>query len=58
MFNGMGRDNAKKKWFTCEMIWSMNRIRDEELNIAQLETMIMDRALTWYMNYKSIFLAR
>jgi hypothetical protein len=38
--------------FTCEDIWSVERVTDEASNIAQLETIFRDRALTWYMKYK------
>jgi hypothetical protein len=53
MFHGMGRDDAEKHWFTCEVIWSVKRITDEASKIAQLETTFRDRALTWYMKYKA-----
>jgi hypothetical protein len=54
VFHGMGKDDVEKQWFTCEFIWSMNRIVDKELNITQNETTFRDRALTWYMKYKEI----
>jgi hypothetical protein len=34
VFHGMGRDDAKQNWFTCEAIWSMNRIIDKANNIT------------------------
>jgi hypothetical protein len=32
-FHGMGRDNAKQKWFTCESIWSMKRVTYEAYKV-------------------------
>jgi hypothetical protein len=52
-FHGMGRDDAKQNWFTCEAIWSVKRVMDEASKIAQLETTFRDRALMWYMKYKA-----
>jgi hypothetical protein len=34
MFHGMGRDDAEKHWFTCEVIWSVKRITDEASKIV------------------------
>jgi hypothetical protein len=52
VFHGMGRDDVEYNWFTCEVIWSENRIIDEAFNIVQLETTFRYRSLTWYINYK------
>jgi hypothetical protein len=48
-FHGMGRDNEKQHWFTCEAIWSVKRVRDEASKIAHLETTFRERAMMWYM---------
>ena len=53
VFHGMGKDDVEKHCFTCEAIWSMKRVVDDETYIAQLETTFRDRALTWYMKYKA-----
>jgi hypothetical protein len=57
LFHGMGKDDAKKNWFTCQAIWFVKRVIDEETKITQLDTNFSDRALTWYMKYKAIALA-
>jgi len=52
MFHGMGKDDAKNHWFTCEDIWFVKRITDEESKIVHIETTFRDRAMMWYMKYK------
>jgi hypothetical protein len=34
MFHGMGRDNVEQNWFTCEAIWFVKRVTDEESKIT------------------------
>jgi hypothetical protein len=40
----------------CECIWYVKRVTGEDSNIAYLERTFRDRALTWYMEYKTIVL--
>jgi hypothetical protein len=54
VFHRIGKDDAEKHWFTCESIWYVKRITDEEVKIVHLETMFRDRSLTWYMKCKAI----
>ena len=53
VFHGTGRDNAKQYWFTCDAIWVVKQIADDNVKIAQLETTFRERALTWYMKFKA-----
>jgi hypothetical protein len=52
-FHGTGKDNADQQWFTYEAIWSIKRVTNDTTRITQLEIMFRDRALMWYMKYKS-----
>jgi hypothetical protein len=56
VFRGMGKDDGEQHRFTCEEIYSINRVIDEVAKIVKLETMFMDWALMWYMTYKAIAL--
>jgi hypothetical protein len=47
--SGTGKDDAEQHWFTCEAIWTVNKITDDVVKIAQLETTFRDRALQWYI---------
>ena len=46
VFYGTGRDDAEQHWFTCEAVWAMKQMLDEQAKIARLETMFKERALT------------
>jgi hypothetical protein len=52
VFHGMGKDDAERNWFMCEVVWYMKRITEEASNIMQLDTTFRDRSSTWYVNHK------
>ena len=33
-FHGTGRDYVEKSWFTCEVVWEIKQITNEEEKIA------------------------
>jgi hypothetical protein len=52
VFHGTGRADAEQHWFICEAIWAVNRVTDNAVKIAQLETTLRDHALQRYMKSK------
>ena len=57
MFDRIGKDEIEQYWFTNNLIWSMNKITYEASKIAKLESTLKDKALTWYMKYRSTLTA-
>jgi hypothetical protein len=58
VIHGMEKCDAEQHWFTCEAIWSVKRIHDEEFRIQHLETTFRDITITLYMKYKAIVSTR
>jgi hypothetical protein len=52
VFHGMGKDDAERNWFMCDIVWYMKMITEEASNIVQLDTTFRDRYSKWYMNLK------
>jgi hypothetical protein len=49
-FQGEATKYLENHLFICEKIWEEKHITDEDTKLAQLEIMLRDRALHWYMN--------
>jgi hypothetical protein len=50
IFRGDGSEYLDHHWFLCEAIWNIKSITDEAIKRTQFNTMLRDRALSWYMN--------
>jgi hypothetical protein len=47
IFRGYGSEDLDQHWFLCEVIWSINEIKDEYVKRSQFRTSLRDRALSW-----------
>lgn len=56
MFHGVGNEDLEKHLLVCKPIWIAKQVQDEATKISQLEETFRDRALTWYMKFKSVTL--
>jgi hypothetical protein len=49
-FKGEASEDPKKHLVICEKIWEEKHITDEDIKLAQLDIMLRDYALDWYMS--------
>jgi hypothetical protein len=49
IFRGDGSEDPDNHWFLCEAVWNIKSITDEAIKRTQLNTMLRDHALSWYM---------
>jgi hypothetical protein len=49
-FQGEATDDPEKHLFICAKIWEAKKITDEDTKLTQLEIMLRDRTLDWYMS--------
>jgi hypothetical protein len=49
-FQGEASKDLEKNLFICENIWKSKQIKDEDTKLTQLEIVLRDHALDWYMS--------
>lgn len=58
IFHRIGTKDLEQHLFVCEVVWTAKQVQYEATKIAQIESMFKDHALTWYMKYKGVMIAR
>ena len=45
VFRGTGFEDPDQHWFSCEAIWHVKQVINDDIKMAQLTTTFKDRAL-------------
>ena len=51
IFRGIRLEDPDQHWFLCEVVWSVKKVIDNDIKMAQLTTTFRDKALSWFIKY-------